>query len=175
MSAGAGADALHNGQSGWYLYGVVGAKEAPKPPRSASVDSRHEVVVIEEGPLAGVASRVSLDEFDEPALAERLSDAAWLEEKIRSHEQVLDAVLEHASVVPCRFCTIYRSESDLRRFLAEGREALVEALASVEGRIELGVKAFVDRDRFAAADESGGEARDRGAGAEVGPADLGAP
>jgi hypothetical protein len=172
VSAAAGAEPLRDGDSGWYLYGVVGAEAAPPAPRSTSVDSRHEVVVLEEGPLAAVASRVPLDEFEEPTLAEHLGDAAWLEEKIRSHEQVLDAVLEHASVVPCRFCTIYRSESDLRRFLVERRRELVEALASVEGRVELGVKAFVDRERFAAADESLREAKERVAGAEGGRAYL---
>jgi hypothetical protein len=172
VSAAAGAEPLRDEHSGWYLYGVVGAKQAPPAPTSSSVDARHQVVVLEEGPLAGVASRVSLDEFDEPALEERLGDAAWLEEKIRSHEQVLEAVLEHAPVVPCRFCTVYRTENDLRRFLAERRDALVEALASVAGRVELGVKAFVDPERFSAADESLREAKERVAGAEGGRAYL---
>jgi hypothetical protein len=130
---------------GWYLYGVVGA--------GATVDGG--VVLVEEGPVAGVAGRVSLDEFDPSVLPERLGDAAWLEEKIRAHEQVLEGVLESASVVPCRFCTVYRSEEELRRFLAERGDDLAAALSRVEGRVELGVKAFVDRDRFA----SGGAVR----------------
>jgi hypothetical protein len=53
-------------------------------------------------------------------------------------------------VVPCRFCTVYRSEDDLRRFLLERGDALADALGRVRGRVELGVKAFVERERFAA-------------------------
>lgn len=125
---------------GWYLYGVVAAGSA--------VDDG-DVSLVSEGPVAGVASRVSLEEFDPSALPERLGDAAWLEQKIRDHEQVLEDVLHSASVVPCRFCTVYRTEDELRRFLSERGRDLSAALARVEGRVEFGVKAFVDREGFA--------------------------
>jgi len=129
---------------GWYLYGVVEAGS----PGVDGVETGVELVT--EGRLAGVASRVSLEEFDEPALVERLGDAAWLEENIRRHEQVLERVLASTTVLPCRFCTVYRTEDDLRRFLNERQDALAAALAEVSGRVELGVKAFVDPERFAA-------------------------
>lgn len=132
---------------GWYLYGVVAA--------DAAVDAGQDAVLVAEGPVAGIASRVSLDEFDESVLPERLGDAAWLEQKIRAHEQVLEGVLESTSVVPCRFCTVFSTEAELRRFLSERSGDLAAALERVAGRIELGVKAFVDRERFA----SGGALR----------------
>jgi hypothetical protein len=131
---------LREDDAGWYLYGVVPA--GGTAPSVAAVDSRDEVVVVAEGPVAGLASRVSLAEFDEAALPQRLADAAWLEQKIRAHEQVVEAALAAGAVVPCRFCTVYRDEDDLRRFLDDRGEALAAALARVEGRIELGVKAF---------------------------------
>ena len=126
--------------AGWYLYGVV--EGAAPPPEAASVDARHEPVALVEGPVAGLASRVSLAEFDEAELPERLADAAWLEEKIRAHEQVLEAALAAGPVVPCRFCTVYRDEHELRRFLADRGDVLASALERLEGRVELGVKAF---------------------------------
>lgn len=132
---------------GWYLFGVVAG--------DASVDGGADVLLVREGSIAGVASRVPLEEFDESVLPERLGDAAWLEAKVRTHEQVLEGVLESASVVPCRFCTVYRTEDELRHFLSERGDDLSAALSHVEGRVELGVKAFVDRERFA----SGGAGR----------------
>jgi gas vesicle protein GvpL/GvpF len=150
VSAASEAVPLGEDDAGWYLYGVVAAERAPSRFDSwPVVDPRHEVVVLAEGPLAGVTSRVSLQEFDQAALPDRLGDAAWLEQKIRAHEQVLEGVLTIAPVVPCRFCTVYRSEEDLRHFLSERGDALTQALATVAGRVELGVKAFVDRERFA--------------------------
>src|SRR5689334_19033403 len=119
--------------AGWYLYGVVG--DQPEPPAP-------DVLVLREGAVAGLASRVSLAEFDEAALPQRLADAAWLEEKIRAHEQVLESALAAGPVVPCRFCTVYRDGHELRRFLADRGDVLASALAWLEGRVELGVKAF---------------------------------
>jgi gas vesicle protein GvpL/GvpF len=145
----AGRAALLEDDVGWYLYGVVSAEAAPTRFDQPAVDPRHGVVALAEGPVAGVTSRVSLQEFDEAALPQRLADAQWLEEKIRAHEQVLEAVLARASVVPCRFCTVYGNEDDLRQFLTKHGEALARALERVKGRVELGVKAYVDRDRFA--------------------------
>jgi Gas vesicle synthesis protein GvpL/GvpF len=144
--------ALHDNGLGWYLYGVVAAGEStPKlDAEGIAVDPDHDVELVTEGPLAGLASRVSLDEFDEATLPERLGDAAWLEQKIRAHEQVLERALRDVSIVPCRFCTVYRNESELRRFLSDHVEPLRAALDRVHGQVEVGVKAYVDRERFVA-------------------------
>ena len=151
MSSSAGAPAGAQNGSGWYLYGVVATARAPaRVDAGISIDPAHEVELLTEGPLAALASRVSLEEFDEARLPDRLNDPAWIERKIRAHEQVLEHALASASVVPFRFCTVYRSERELRRFLSERGKDLAEALRRVEGKVELGVKAFVERERFAA-------------------------
>jgi hypothetical protein len=134
------AEAAREESPGWYLYGVVAG--------DAAIEGG-EFVLVKEGDVAGVASQVSLAEFDPSVLAERLGDAAWLERQVRVHEQVLEGVLESTAVVPCRFCTVYRTEGELRRFLSERSDDLTDALSRVAGRIELGVKAFIDRERFA--------------------------
>ena len=109
-------------------------------------------------------------------LPDRLGDAAWLEQKIRAHEQVLECVLHELSIVPCRFCTVYRSEHELRRFLAERKDALQAALDRVHGQVELGVKAFVDRERFLAGEaehnEKIRELQERAGSTETGTAYL---
>ena len=144
-AAAAGSD-----EPGWYLYGVVAAEAGLDDLAAApAVDQGYPVQLVLEGPLAGVVSRVSAAEFDEAELPGRLGDAAWLEQKIRAHEQVLEGVLASAPVLPCRFCTVYRDEADLRSFLAAREGALSAALGRISGRVELGVKAFVDRARFA--------------------------
>jgi len=131
---------IRESATGWYLYGVVPA--GGQAPATSAVDPSHEVVAIESGGVAAIASRVSLDEFDETMLPERLADAAWLERTIRAHEQVLEAALARTAVVPCRFCTVYRDEDHLRSFLTGHSRVLTEALERLAGRVELGVKAF---------------------------------
>jgi hypothetical protein len=150
VSASAGAPAGAENGFGWYLYGVVATSQAPEQvDAGVSIDPAHEVELLTEGTVAALASRVSPDEFDEEKLPERLNDPAWLERKIRAHEQVLEHTLATASVVPFRFCTVYRSEAELRRFLNERGGDLAAVLRQVDGKVELGVKVFVDRERFA--------------------------
>jgi gas vesicle protein GvpL/GvpF len=151
------ASPMREDARGWYLYGVVAA-DAEAPAGAPSVDSANQVVSVPGGRVAALASRVSLVEFDEETLPQRLADAEWLEEKIRAHEQLLEAALASTTVVPCRFCTVYRSEEDLRAFLAEHSDDLREALSRLEGRVELGVKALVDPKRFSAELEAAAQA-----------------
>jgi hypothetical protein len=130
----------------WYLYGVVSGDSAPsKTSDWPSVTAAGEIEVVREGGLAAVVTPVPAVDFDQPGLDEHLQDTAWLEAKIRAHEQVLERVLADASVLPFRFCTVYRSEESVRHFLRERRGALEAALHQLTGRVELGVKAFADR------------------------------
>jgi hypothetical protein len=125
------AAAARSDEPGWYLYGVV--------PAGAPVAAE----LVTEGRLAGIVKPVALEEFDEAALA----DAASLERKIREHEQVLERALAETTVLPCRFGAVYRDQGELRRYLAEHEAALADALERLAGRVELGVKAFLHRER----------------------------
>jgi hypothetical protein len=135
--------------SGWYVYGVVPAAEEPGNPLAGArgVHPSGDVVLLADAELAAIASDVPLAEFGETAIAENLHDAAWLEEKVRAHEAVLEAALERVPVVPFRFGTIYRSSEQVQRMLRENPE-LGEALERLRGTVELGVKAFLDPEAF---------------------------
>ena len=52
----------------WYVFGVVASDASP--PRGT--------YLVERGSLAAVAAEVSLDEFGDDVVAERLNDRAWL-------------------------------------------------------------------------------------------------
>jgi hypothetical protein len=135
------------GGLGWYVYGIVPAADAGAAVSAdtPSLDGKHGLELVEEEPLAAIVTRVPLDEFGDDALPARLNDLAWLEEKTRAHEEVLECALSTTTVVPFRFCTIYRREDDLREYLARGSAALHELIERLRGRVELGVKSFVDR------------------------------
>jgi len=136
----------------WYVYGIVPA-ESPDPSALGwpAVGGDGEVEMIEQGPLAAIVSPVSSADFDHPGIDEHLQQPEWLEANVRAHEQVVELVLAGSSVLPLRFCTIYRSQDAVRRLLADNRGELEEALARVAGKVERGVKIFCDRDRLTAA------------------------
>jgi hypothetical protein len=124
---------------GWYVFGVV-----PSDAESAPGTS-----LVEQGGLAAVAAEVSLAEFGEDALPERLNDRAWLEEKARVHEAVLESFVGVVPVVPLRFGAIYHDLADVRRMLADRAGHFEVVLERVRGRVELGVKAWFDPARVA--------------------------
>lgn len=135
---------------GWYVYGVVAASEADELVGTAGgVDATHPVMVVADENLGAIVSGVALDEFGEGVLEENLRDGAWLEEKVRAHEAVLEAALRLTAVVPFRFGTIYSRRQQVLGMLAAHEADFRAALERVRGRIELGVKAFLDLERFA--------------------------
>jgi gas vesicle protein GvpL/GvpF len=120
--------------TGWYVFGIVPSDAVPAA----------GTYLVERGPLAAVSAEVSLAEFGEDVLPERLNDRAWLEDKVRVHEGVLQSFVGVTPVVPLRFGAIYRDVDDVRRLLAERGERFEEVLERVSGRVELGVKAWFD-------------------------------
>ena len=128
-----------------YVYGVVSADAVLAP----EVDST-DVRLIREGEVAALAVTVPLAEFGEEALRKNLEDRGWLETTARAHDAVLERALEANTVVPFRIATLYASEESLHEFLRERQAALVEVLETLDGKVELGVKAYLDRSDAAA-------------------------
>jgi hypothetical protein len=89
-------------------------------------------------------------EFGADALRQNLNEIAWLERVARAHEDVLESVLEHTTLVPLRLCTLYESESGVQRMLDGERNTLLAALKALQGREEWGVKLLVDPRRLTA-------------------------
>jgi hypothetical protein len=137
------------GPTGWYLYGVAGSTAGSAGAPSPAIDGRHPVTTITEDGLTAVASRVPLAEFGETELREHLSDMGWVERVARIHEEVLEQLLEHTTVIPMRMCTVYRDEAGVRAMLDREAELLEAALAHLAGRREWGVKGFLMAPRHA--------------------------
>jgi hypothetical protein len=153
---------------GLYLYGIVRANVRLSGDLPG-VDSRRHVFVIEGNELAAVVSSVPLVEFGEEPLRENLNDVTWLEEKARAHEGILEALLESATVVPTRLCTIFHDERQVREMMSREAPALLDALERLEGKAEWGVKVFAERGALERAAE-----RQASEGAEEGPISRGA-
>jgi hypothetical protein len=135
--------------SGRYVYGVVPTGQASEEmfADARGVHGSSAVVLVADGELAAIASDVPLAEFGEEAIEQHLHDEAWLEEKVRAHETVLEAALLQTPLVPFRFGTIFRGDEQVRRMLRENPH-LEDVLERLSGTVELGVKAFLDTDVF---------------------------
>lgn len=126
---------------GSYVYGVIGAEASPGW-TLPGIDPAHAVTTVREGRLAAVVSRVALEDFGEARLREHLGDMGWVEATARAHEGVLEQTRAQVTVIPMRMCTVYRREDAVREMLRRESATLGEALGYLEGKTEMGVKAF---------------------------------
>ena len=122
----------------WYVYGVVSSTTQAE---GTGIGSR-PVELVPEGDVAALASAVPAGEFGEASLRERLNDRTWLERTAREHEDTLERVLARSPVIPFRLCTVYESRDHVREFLSDHGAALGDLLRRLDGRVELGVKAY---------------------------------
>ena len=91
-----------------------------------------EVYTINEGNLAIAVSDTLKEEY------------SFIKEHLTGHQKVIEEVMrEGYDVLPVRFNTVAKSEEDVREKILRGkRKELLETFPIVEGRVELGLRAF---------------------------------
>ncbi|NJK81636.1 MAG: GvpL/GvpF family gas vesicle protein [Chloroflexaceae bacterium] len=131
---------------GYYVYGIVAGTNVPSLLQRglAGIDTTHPVYLLPHEGISALVSRVSLEEFGEAALEQRVQDTGWLEDKVRIHQQVLGGVLADVNLLPFAFGTIYTSEHRVRVLLEERCLLFQDRLARLAGCEEWGVKLFCD-------------------------------
>jgi len=131
---------------GHYVYGIVGG-DGSQPVEGLpeqGIDSAYPVYALPYQAIQAIVSKVSLQEFGQEALEANLEDIEWVKAKVLAHQRVLEAVLVSHTLIPMRFCTIYRSESGVQEMLTQHYDDFVETLTQLEGKQEWGVKVYCD-------------------------------
>jgi hypothetical protein len=151
VTNGAGGSATPEEQGcGWYVYGIVEENGSEDLPEMPGVDPSFPVYTLpcsrsEAGGIRAVVSQVSLAEFGQQELEANLEDMQWVENKVYAHQTVVESLLDSHTLVPIRFCTIYRSEDRVQEMLARHYDRLVDNLTRLEGKQEWGVKLYCDQ------------------------------
>lgn len=131
---------------GYYVYGIVGddsgqpIEDLPKE----SIDPAYPVYALPYQGIQAIVSKVSLQRFGQEELEANVNDMKWVEAKVYAHQSVLEKVLASRTLIPMKFCTIYRSESRVQEMLAQHYDDFVETLARLKGKKEWGVKVYCD-------------------------------
>ncbi|MFE5604710.1 GvpL/GvpF family gas vesicle protein [Streptomyces coelicoflavus] len=113
--------------------------------------------LLPHGDLVAVVSHVPEAAFGEEALRAHLEDLDWLTATARAHQQVVDALTAVTTPLPLRLATVFRDDSGVRLMLEERAAAFGRTLDRLDGRVEWGVKVFVETERTEQADQAGGE------------------
>ncbi|MFG3256968.1 GvpL/GvpF family gas vesicle protein [Streptomyces sp. NPDC048172] len=127
-----------------YVYAVTRPFDEPLPAALRGVDGTVPHTLLHDGLLA-VLSLVPEADFAEEPLRAHLEDLDWLSGTARAHQDVVDALTRLTCPLPLRLGTVYRDDEGVRRMLADGQERFQRTLDRLEGRVEWGVKVYVER------------------------------
>lgn len=125
-----------------YVYGVLPAGQQPSdiaPGPDGAV-----VRLVEGQGLAAAVSELPADRYGEEEFRAHAEDPVWLQELASAHHRVLASIALHGDVVPLRMPTLCRSQERVLDLLDTQGDALRHALASVTGRVEWGVKLYLE-------------------------------
>ncbi|MBC9728688.1 GvpL/GvpF family gas vesicle protein [Streptomyces sp. TRM68367] len=94
--------------------------------------------------LVAVVSHVPEADFAEEPLRAHLEDLDWLTATARAHQGVIDSLTVVTTPLPLRLGTVFRDDSGVRTMMEAREEDFRRALDRLEGRVEWGVKVFVE-------------------------------
>ncbi|MBI4823586.1 MAG: GvpL/GvpF family gas vesicle protein [Nitrospirae bacterium] len=129
-----------------YLYCLTG--KIPENKVIAGIDGN--VRFIPNKGIHAVVSRVKEGAFTKN-LKENLSDMRWVESKVLAHAQVVAKMSEHATIIPFKFATVFRTSRSLRAMLDAHRDELNDLLNRLEGKEEWGLKVYCGAERLSTA------------------------
>lgn len=94
--------------------------------------------------LVAVVSHVPERDFAEEPLRRHLEDLEWLTGTVRAHQSVIDALTVVTTPLPLRLGTVFRDDSGVRVMIEEREEGFRRTLDRLQGRVEWGVKVYVE-------------------------------
>jgi hypothetical protein len=126
-----------------YVYAVCRPFKAPLQSQLTGVAGDPPRLLVHHG-LVAVVSHVPERDFAEGPLHAHMEDLDWLSGTARAHQGVIDALTVVTTPLPLRLATVFRDDSGVRTML-EARDAdFRRALDRLEGRVEWGVKVYVE-------------------------------
>ncbi|MFH9859455.1 GvpL/GvpF family gas vesicle protein [Streptomyces sp. NPDC017202] len=126
-----------------YVYAVCRPVGAPLQAELTGVAGAPAKMLHHHG-LIAVVSDVPAQDFAEEPLRAHLEDLDWLAATARGHQQVIDALTAVTTPLPLRLATVFRDDSGVRVMMEEREEFFRRTLDRLEGRVEWGVKVYVE-------------------------------
>ncbi|GCE06051.1 GvpL/GvpF family gas vesicle protein [Dictyobacter aurantiacus] len=143
------ADAVYPA-SGLYAYGFV--KRSPAHLDIVGIDHRSKVYPVKGNGLSVMVSEIDIGQFEEQVknlYAAMTQSPGVLQNQdgaiLQAHEHVIDTIMQHTTIVPLKFGTILRDEQAAQQLLEEQGEHFKELLNRFRGKVECGLKVYVDK------------------------------
>jgi hypothetical protein len=137
--------------------------QARKPARQETVQSQDEgryvyCIIKSEQPLAfgalGIGSEPAhVQTVNYRDLAAVVSNTSLVvqdptRDNVLAHQRVNETVMQHHTVIPMSFGTVFKTDDDIIELLRSAYEAFTDVLNKMEDKFEFGLKVLWDRDQI---------------------------
>ncbi|SER45021.1 Gas vesicle synthesis protein GvpL/GvpF [Gracilibacillus ureilyticus] len=130
-----------------YLYGFIPGSELKENPlkEMKGFDDEGSIFTISAGKVEAVVCELDDREFSEQVLQEKTeNDIKWLQEKALHHHHTIMALYEQYTLIPLKFCTIYKSKERLHQTVETKKEQMEAVLEQIKGREEWNLKIYCE-------------------------------
>ncbi|WRP06539.1 GvpL/GvpF family gas vesicle protein [Rossellomorea aquimaris] len=130
-----------------YLYGLIPTKEANKKslPSMKGFDGEGELYTIEIGEVTAIVCDLPPNEYSEETIKDKVdNDMDWLQEKAFHHHETVLMVSKMYTIIPLKFCTLYKNEDSLKSTIEGNRNKLETTFTQLDGNEEWNVKIYCD-------------------------------
>jgi hypothetical protein len=123
-----------------YCYGVI---EEPLSLELKSFES-NQVYLINFKDLIAVVSDVSDEEFSQESIDENVKNMKWLTTNGQMHEKIIDEFMNKTTIIPMKFCTIFKTKEKVEEMLEEKYADFKFNLNELKDKVEMTVKVYFD-------------------------------
>lgn len=134
---------------GLYAYGLV--KKSTYQFDIAGIDKKNKIYSVAGNELCVIVSDINISQFQDQVknlyatLAQNPGAVQNQDgEILQAHENVIDTIMQQTTIVPLKFGTILKDEQAALKLLDEQGEDFKRLLAKFQGKVECGLKVYVD-------------------------------
>ncbi|RDI45972.1 GvpL/GvpF family gas vesicle protein [Falsibacillus pallidus] len=134
-----------------YVYGLVPHLEMEEKPLSTNIPGfeGEPLQSIDCGEVTAVISGLNAEFNSEEALKDKMeNDMEWLQEKAFHHHETILALYKNYTIIPLKFCTIYKNEENLLDEIRKKQESLKHTFTVLQGNEEWNLKIYCDDNVF---------------------------
>ncbi|TAF67452.1 MAG: hypothetical protein EAZ55_03815 [Cytophagales bacterium] len=117
-----------------YLYGII-AQLPTQTPKGV------EFVPI--GQYFALTTQVESQDFTDPQWSENIQNMAWLEHKIRQHEEIIQFFITQQDILPSKFPTLFASKESLQTQFVERQLWLKNNFERLQDKQEWDIKVWL--------------------------------
>jgi hypothetical protein len=129
-----------------YLYGLIPTKEAADEtfPSLKGFDGNSEIYTLSIKNITAIVCSLESGNYSEEVIKEKTNDMEWLQEKAFHHHETVQKLSKIFTIIPLKFCTMYKSKASLENAIRFNQAKMLDALAFISGNEEWNLKIYCD-------------------------------